>query len=195
MAPAPNRQPITVMASWTPWAAISENFDWKAGASVLRAQFNRRRLEPELAAAIALIAPRGGAVIQALAAGRQAAAKAAVRSLAGLGPGSTPAGDDYLIGLFYGLRMLGEGEQAVSLAAIAAPLTTTQSALWLISAARGETSSAWAELLAALLGKTPTDVHPAAERVLNCGHSSGAASVLGFLEALAGLNERGGVSG
>jgi hypothetical protein len=69
-------------------------------------------------------------------------------SLAGLGPGLTPAGDDLIVGYVAGLQLLhGRSEQAAALAEAAARRTTSLSATLLRHAARGELPEAAHEYL------------------------------------------------
>ena len=110
-------------------------------------------------------------------------------ALAGLGPGLTPAGDDFLIGLMAGLRawpeMLRKSElttdQACSLIAeAAAPRTTTLAAALLQTAAGGMFAAPWHELAAALASGTAAKVNRAAGRILAIGATSGADALAGF---------------
>jgi hypothetical protein len=65
---------------------------------------------------------------------------------------------------------------------VAAPRTTTLSAAFLRSAARGECSPAWHQLLAALV-KTDSDLTASIRDVLAHGATSGADTLAGFLYA------------
>ena len=121
------------------------------------------------------------------------------RELAGLGVGLTPAGDDFLLGVIYGLwlaknfsrkpaktqRIIGViSEEAVG-------RTTTLSAAWLAAAARGEAGQAWHELVAALgdgeetacTERVEVAVSQAIDRILETGHTSGADALAGFVMA------------
>ena len=109
--------------------------------------------------------------------------------LVGLGEGSTPAGDDYLVGVLHALAVGGEERRRDSLLAALAGLgegrTTTASAAWLAAAARGEASPVWRALLDALdVGDEPC-VRAAARAVRAAGHTSGAFSLRGFLDTVA----------
>jgi hypothetical protein len=125
----------------------------------------------------------------ALARGRRRSAVAAAARLAGLGVGSTPAGDDYLMGVCHALWSLGaaEAELAGELAAVAAPRTTTASGAWLLAAGRGQTSPAWRALLTALAAHRQDGVATAAAAVHALGHTSGTYSLYGFLDTLEAL--------
>jgi hypothetical protein len=114
----------------------------------------------------------------------------ATAPLAGLGPGLTPAGDDFLVGLMAGLHvwsgpLAASGwsvEQACQiLAEAAAPLTTTLSAAWLRAAAAGEFAEPWHQLVAALGSQNQDDLQIAADRLLKQGATSGADALAGFL--------------
>ncbi|MCL4266294.1 MAG: DUF2877 domain-containing protein [Anaerolineae bacterium] len=111
--------------------------------------------------------------------------------LAGLGPGLTPAGDDMLVGVMYGLwatRPEAEARPLVELmvgtacpepAEGAVPRTTTLSAAWLRAAERGEAGVLWHEFgnrLSAVGGRWEETV----VRILGAGHSSGADALWGF---------------
>jgi hypothetical protein len=112
----------------------------------------------------------------------QAVGRAAAR-LAGLGEGLTPAGDDFLAGALHALwARRGEGAEALAatVAAAAAPRTTTLSATWLASAARGQAAAPWRDLVAALASGREPAVEAALARVVSTGHTSGAASLAGF---------------
>lgn len=113
---------------------------------------------------------------------------AAAVKLVGLGEGSTPAGDDYLVGLLHALALGGEGQAEDSLLATIAEAgngrTTTASAAWLAAAARGEASPVWRTLLDAVAAGDEAAVRLAARAVRATGHTSGAFSLRGFLDAL-----------
>ena len=110
----------------------------------------------------------------------------AVTQLAGLGPGLTPAGDDFLLGLLLGLWATRPKNEVTKLAEIVvetAVLRTTQlSAAWLRAAGRGEAWQPWHDLVNAL--GADHDWHPPAQRILNQGATSGVAALLGFVAAI-----------
>ncbi|HXT52432.1 MAG TPA: DUF2877 domain-containing protein [Thermoanaerobaculia bacterium] len=115
----------------------------------------------------------------------------AAAALAGLGEGSTPAGDDYLVGVLHALargrppspRM---APLVASLGGIGETRTTAASAAWLAAAARGEASPVWRALLDVLASGSEVDVRRAARAVRGTGHTSGAFSLRGFLDTLSG---------
>ncbi len=109
-----------------------------------------------------------------------------VSQLAGLGPGLTPAGDDFLLGVLLGLWAIRPEVEVVELAKrvmeTAVPRTTQLSAAWLQAAAQGEAWLAWHNLLDALLAGSNWQVP--FNRILNNGATSGIASLLGFIASI-----------
>jgi len=110
--------------------------------------------------------------------------------LIGLGPGSTPAGDDYLVGHLAGLWScagasgarrsfvadLGEGLRKSALR------TNRVSRVYLEAAAAGEVSERLGDLAARVAqGADAASVCAATDAALAVGHSSGACGVLGLL--------------
>lgn len=121
----------------------------------------------------------------------------AAAALVGLGEGSTPAGDDYLVGVLHALRcstddaLRARGPDhddslVVALGAFGHGRTTKASAAWLEAAARGDASPVWRELLSALAAADGERVARAAGAVRATGHTSGAYSLRGFVDTLAG---------
>ncbi len=134
---------------------------------------------------------RRAAVFQdALRSGSVDAVLVAAARLVGLGEGSTPAGDDYLVGVLHALPLSGGGRaESLPLAALASVgegRTTAVSASWLAAAARGEASSVWRALLDALAAGDEPAARGAAGAVRVTGHTSGAFSLRGFLDTLSG---------
>jgi hypothetical protein len=126
---------------------------------------------------------------QALHSHDQVAIQQTARQLAGLGPGLTPAGDDFLVGLMYGLwcQSADFGAQIALIAQTAVPHTTTLSANLLQAAARGEASQAWHDLLNVSAADDVSDTwlvyYERIGRILRTGHSSGSDALFGFLVA------------
>jgi hypothetical protein len=121
------------------------------------------------------------------------------RQLAGLGPGLTPAGDDFLVGVLYSLfsnaYSMGSGQSNYSvITAAAVPRTTTLSANLLEAAGRGEASEAWHELMAVQTSQVYEAYHTTLSRILRTGHSSGSDALLGFLMALNWSDKNNGYS-
>ena len=111
-------------------------------------------------------------------------------ALAGLGPGLTPAGDDFLLGLMAGLRTwpqfleergLSVEETCQAIYGATDGRTSLLSMALLQSAREGMFSEAWHELLAALRQGKADEVRGAADHVLDFGATSGADALSGFL--------------
>jgi hypothetical protein len=132
------------------------------------------------------------------------AAGEALSGLVGLGEGTTPAGDDYLVGYFAGLWICA-GRTAARLAFIAAVgdslrLTARRagrvSRVYLEAAADGEVSERLSDLASCIAaGSDRNSVESAAAAAIAVGHSSGACGVLGFLQACAFWSSAGPVKG
>jgi hypothetical protein len=105
---------------------------------------------------------------------------AGVTQLAGLGPGLTPAGDDFLVGLIVALQLEAANPHRPLIAAAAAPpeahpaRTTWLSAAYLRAAARGECAGVWHAFL------TDPTSETALRALLATGHTSGADGLAGF---------------
>ena len=131
--------------------------------------------------------------------------QSAIRNLIGLGPGLTPAGDDWLAGWLLGLRL--EEDWGVRSAAdlvltAAETRTTLLSRAFLACAAAGEMDANWHALLDALAGKPTTNLpiypstHPPIYQFTNLpiyqstltilahGATSGAAMLMGFVAGI-----------
>ncbi len=114
--------------------------------------------------------------------------KVVTSSLAGLGPGLTPAGDDFLAGVLLALALTQEHRADAELSEIAgllletaAPRTHEISAAYLRAAHAGETSEPWHALIRALSAGNTGDAAAAAETVMRFGETSGADMLAGFL--------------
>lgn len=104
------------------------------------------------------------------------AAVEAATSLAGLGSGLTPAGDDVMLGVLYALWIwLPQKEWIELIIETAAPRTTTLSAAFLNAAADGEATVHWHNLV--------NGCPKAPQQILAIGHSSGSDAWTGFLRA------------
>ena len=123
--------------------------------------------------------------------------RASARSLAGLGVGLTPDGDDFMMGciLAYWAQRAGQGvEKVVSwIVQEAAPRTTPISAAWLRAAGRGESSAHWHELLRAILAENENKLRDTAGAIIQQGHTSGASALAGFSAMLLGERQRAGL--
>jgi len=108
-------------------------------------------------------------------------------SLIGLGPGLTPAGDDFVGGAMIALRAFGRTAQADRIADWALPLAETRtgriSRAHLRCAAAGEGHEALHDLLAAL-GGNKNAIEAALAALDRVGHSSGRDAAAGALLAL-----------
>jgi hypothetical protein len=127
-------------------------------------------------------------IFDALAANSPTASAAAARQLAGLGEGSTPAGDDFLVGVMYALRAFAPENRADSLctaiAEAAVPLTTRRSAAWLQHASAGDAIPTWNLFLSSLASGDDATIRERGQGVLALGHTSGRAALSGFVAAL-----------
>jgi len=132
-------------------------------------------------------------LLAALYVGDRQGITASAAALAGLGPGLTPAGDDFLLGLMAGLRtwpqfLAGKGlsveEACRVIYGAAAGRTNLLSMALLRSAKEGMFGEAWHELLAALRQGKAEEVKGAADRILGFGGTSGADALSGFLAIL-----------
>jgi hypothetical protein len=119
---------------------------------------------------------------------------AALRALVGLGPGLTPAGDDWLAGWLLARHLAPDltGLRNLSgfIGNMAADRTTTLSRALLLCAAAGEADAAWQALLAALaeVPMTNLPIYQPTQTILSHGATSGAAMLTGFCAGVAHLN-------
>lgn len=123
--------------------------------------------------------------------------EAFARRLAGLGPGLTPAGDDWLGGWLLGLRASSalavdpDQQSSLPLESVAeavmrgaAGQTTALSLAMLQAAADGQAPEPWHDLIHALANADPVPMREASSQVLRHGATSGADALAGFLAAL-----------
>jgi hypothetical protein len=122
-------------------------------------------------------------IVQGLAQGNRDSLMEGARLLAGLGPGGTPAGDDFLVGVMAAIWLLGDEADALAVAGTAAPLTSALSAAFIRAAGRGEFIDPWHALLETLTTGDLGQVEGAAMRVESFGASSGADALDGFILA------------
>lgn len=129
-------------------------------------------------------------LLQALQHGDRSGIRENATLLAGLGPGLTPAGDDYLVGLMAGLRVwpgplercgLSPEEVCQIILEATEGKTTLLSSAFLHSAQKGMFGEDWHELLAELARGEATGIQRAAKRILSSGATSGADALAGFL--------------
>jgi hypothetical protein len=111
-------------------------------------------------------------------------------ALTGLGPGATPAGDDFLIGLMTGLRAWPQFLTPGGLAVDAACMTIGQTAMvrtnalnaaYLRAAQVGQMGVDWHHLAEALADGDLSAIQQAADGLLAIGATSGADAMAGFL--------------
>ena len=111
-----------------------------------------------------------------------------VGTIAGLGIGLTPSGDDFLVGIMHALWTVYDSEEAVRLSSIitaaATPRTTILSAAWLREASKGHASESWHDLLYGIVMGHTNDAKRACMRILRIGGTSGADALTGFLFAI-----------
>ena len=118
---------------------------------------------------------------------------AALGALVGLGPGLTPAGDDWLAGWLLAQHLAPDltGLRHLSglVGKIAAGRTTTLSRALLACAAAGEADAAWHALLAALAEESMTHppIYQSTMTIVSHGATSGAAMLTGFCAGVAHL--------
>jgi hypothetical protein len=119
----------------------------------------------------------------------------AALALIGLGPGLTPSGDDFLVGLCFAAHLrarVGEAARArldalsAAISALAPGRTNRISASFLADAAAGLGLAALHALSDALAAGSP-DPLPAALRLATIGHSSGWDMLAGFLAGLGAI--------
>jgi hypothetical protein len=108
----------------------------------------------------------------------------AAEQLAGLGPGLTPAGDDYLVGVMAALWLAGKAPLAQEIAQVAIPRTTLLSGAFLKAAAQGHYVEGWQLLAGALLRGDEPAMAEACEKLYSWGATSGRAGLAGFAATL-----------
>jgi hypothetical protein len=122
--------------------------------------------------------------------------KVVTSSLAGLGPGLTPAGDDFIAGLLLALAIVRQERNDATLNTVATMLVETAAArtheisgAYLRAACDGQVGERWHPLLAALAGGDAPQIAAAAGPVLATGETSGADMLAGFLVGIGVLHE------
>jgi hypothetical protein len=117
------------------------------------------------------------------------------KSLAGLGIGLTPAGDDFMLGVMLALfatQTKGKAEEiSTILADESMPLTNSISAAWLNASASGKAGQSWHDLVAAIAEDQGERLAEAVMRILPTGHTSGADALGGFVATIRLLAEKG----
>ena len=123
------------------------------------------------------------------------AAAASAEELIGLGPGLTPAGDDFVGGAFFARATLAPATTAAAgwtrgasrLRALAVTRTHPVSAVLLSDLLAGEGYEPLHDLAVALAAGADTTALTAARRLVSIGHSSGWDLLAGFLAGVLGL--------
>ncbi len=146
---------------------------------------------------VALVQSRAGQLIDGVLQGYQQGDLGKITAfagrLAGLGPGLTPAGDDWLAGWLVGLRAataMNGAQSPLNLEAVgravvgsARSRTSHLSLAFLQAAADGAVAEPWHALLAALVDADPTPLRHAAAEIMRHGATSGSDMLAGFLAA------------
>jgi hypothetical protein len=178
---------------------------WQSGLAGLALDLRRRDVRRAWAGAWRLVVERHQAMaafphdaakpIRALARATRrlncGAAIAAAAALVGLGPGLTPAGDDFLVGYLAGLWCSAGADAArrsflaeLGAAIAATGRTNAISRSYLCAASAGEVSEPLARVAERIAsGTAPATVDAAVGAALAVGASSGADGLLGFLIA------------
>ena len=140
---------------------------------------SRLRDMPRAAAATACLR-----LCQALAEGKLNDVAAASAALAGMGPGLTPSGDDFLIGVMFGIQSALPTAKAKArsnfIYRASAGRTNRISDAWLLAAADGQAVQSWHELAGAILTHDRRMVDRACQDLIAVGHTSGADALAGF---------------
>lgn len=165
----------------------------RATAAPLEGRRGSRGIHAEF---IERAAPAVHALATACAAGNARSAAEAALGLLGLGPGLTPAGDDFVGGAFFARALLtaaGTGDReawrasAIALRSCAGALTHPISAALLGDLLEGESHAPIHDLARGLgAGSRWPDVLDAARRLTRIGHSSGWDILGGFIAGVLG---------
>ncbi|MCC7104444.1 MAG: DUF2877 domain-containing protein, partial [Chloroflexi bacterium] len=142
---------------------------------------------PGLPPVPAIAGPRVSTLLAAWAADDAPGVEAAAATLAGLGPGLTPSGDDLLAGLCVAMARVWPGDWRPLAAAIARgslEQTTTIGAARIRYATEGELDERSECALAALLGGPDQALERAVRELLAFGHSSGLDTLVGLVLGL-----------
>jgi hypothetical protein len=136
-----------------------------------------------------LLQERSTAFLSELKAGRMEKAIQTARSLIGLGPGLTPSGDDFLLGLLAVINLQGNPLHAYSswcqeILRGASQWTNEISLAALNQAASGQVRESITKLIDALTYRTPDQVIAGLSEVLNIGSSSGTDISMGIYSGL-----------
>ncbi|HTS55772.1 MAG TPA: DUF2877 domain-containing protein [Burkholderiales bacterium] len=116
----------------------------------------------------------------------------ALEQLAGLGPGLTPSGDDFIVGYLAALYSRRSRESMLrpflrELLRMLAPLAAAANLIsrqFIFNALEGEFSEGLAELVSAIATRDEVRLRESVAQVVRVGHSSGADSLVGLLFGL-----------
>jgi uncharacterized protein DUF2877 len=136
-----------------------------------------------------------GGLVDSLARRNRRGLKVVTSSMAGLGPGLTPACDDFLAGVLLALALHQQQHADAELAEIASmmvetasPRTGEISAAYLRVAHAGEAHERWHHLLSAIGTGDAGSIEETAKSVMQAGETSGADMLAGFLAAMRTLS-------
>jgi hypothetical protein len=118
----------------------------------------------------------------------EAGIRKGTHQLAGLGPGLTPAGDDFLVGILHSLWACQSDDDAriasETIANNAGSRTLPLSAAWIAASSLGETGEIWHELIEAIADENGEEIKAISLRILPTGHTSGADALGGFVHGV-----------
>jgi hypothetical protein len=124
-------------------------------------------------------------LVRAVVGGDDRGAASAAGALTGMGSGLTPSGDDFLIGVMFGLRSGHPDIDAAPMIRVVYLASTGRtnrvSQAWLSAAAEGEAGQGWHDLVESILSKDRRWVDRACNDLIHVGHTSGADALAGFL--------------
>lgn len=171
-------------------AQTPQRYLWEQAQEALRAD---GRIAPFLGIAAVAI----GDLIDASHVFDDTKAQAAAARLIGLGDGTTPAGDDFLVGHLGGLWSSARGqpsrldfaEQLGGDIVALAPRTHRVSRAYLDAAAAGELSERLSDVAAAIAGGSMAGAAEKIGAAIRVGHTSGACAVLGLLTGAAAFDD------
>jgi len=108
-----------------------------------------------------------------------------VDGLVGLGPGLTPAGDDFLLGLLVAFTLHAHehpdyARYGMAIVDSAAQASTRLSATWLAYAQQGRFGETWHRLIGLLNGGEAQEISDSVHTILSSGATSGADALCGF---------------
>jgi hypothetical protein len=120
-----------------------------------------------------------------VAAGNDQGAASAAAALAGMGSGLTPSGDDFLIGMMFGMWSALSATDATAMTQVlhraSAERTNRISRAWLSAAAEVEASQAWHDLVESIVSTDRRRIEQACTDLIDMGHTSGADALAGFI--------------